>query len=288
MPSCRTCGLSMSETAEFCPTCGARPVGETSAAAYARPPWTSAEMAAPDGFTQSSPTTASTAKPSILPNNNTRLAIAAGVVVLVIVLTAVFMHAILSGARSERYTVAEYNRIKWGLTLAQVEAIIGGPPTTQSQYPDGTASAQWVNPDGSRIWVGIENGVVAIKDTFGPHSKGHMGDSQTTALGVWGLAAVVAAFSAVVFGACLFLAARLLGYSITVTQVIIFAVVCGALRMVPVIGGLLSLFVGVALIERWSDAGWWTSLLIILVAWFIAAIAVIAVLGAGAGLGLAL
>jgi len=37
MPFCGTCGLSMSETAGFCPTCGTRAAGGTSASAVGAP-----------------------------------------------------------------------------------------------------------------------------------------------------------------------------------------------------------------------------------------------------------
>ena len=58
--------------------------------------------------------------------------------------------------------------------------------------------------------------------------------------------------------------------------------------MVPVIGWLLPLFVGAALIERWSSAGWWTAVLIIIVAGFVTGMVTVAVLGLGSGLVLAL
>lgn len=287
MPFCGTCGLSMSETAGFCPTCGTRAAGGTSASAVARPAWAGPEASAPDEWLAPVQlVTAPKAKPrSALDNDLARLAIAGAVAALVIVIAALCVHLIVSGIRSERYSVAKYEQITPGLSLTQVETALGGPPTSQRVLEDGTIAAYWTNSDGSLICVGTDNGVVSWKVAVGPHGKGRLGDSGSIALGAWGLVAVMTVFTAVVSGACLFFCARLFGRYITVSEVVVFCVVTGVLRLIPVVGGLFALLVGVALVQRSSSTGWWTALLIILVAGFATGVVAIAVLGAGAGLG---
>lgn len=287
MPFCDTCGLSMSETAGFCPTCGTRAAGGTSAGIAARPSWASPEEATPpdDWSAPSAPAAPPAAKPSVLHRNTTGLAIAAGVVLLVIVLVAVFMHGVVSGTGSEKYTQNEANQLQTGSSLAQVEALLG-PPTSQMKESDGAMLYEWDNKDHSFVAARFANGAV-ISKTYNDYLV-HLLRSNRFALGVWGMRAVLAAFTTAVFGACLFFATRMFGYSITVTQVVIFAVVTGLVTLVPMIGWLLALVVGASLIERWSSAGWWASLLIILVAGFIAAGVNVAVFGLGSGLGLAL
>ncbi len=149
---------------------------------------------------------------------------------------------------------------------------MGAPPTSHVYPTDGSDSCFWTNPDGSEVWANFTNDTV---DVGASYTASQGATSSRFAIGSAGLLAVLAvfaAFTAVVFGACLFVATKLFGYSIGVNQVILFAVVTGAVRLVPYVGWLLALLVGVALIERWSSAGWWTALLIILVAGFVAGV----------------
>ena len=285
MPFCSTCGLSMSETAQFCPTCGTRAVGESVSATMARPLWAGAEAApSSDGFALS-PIAPPAAKRSAPHGNTTRLAITAAAAILVIVLVAVFAHNIVTGAQGERYTQDKASKVAVGLSLAQVEAIMGAPPTSQVNYTNGAVGYFWKNSDGSMVWVDFRNDA---SDLRGLYLASHQSASPRLAIGAAGLSALMAAFAAVVFGACLFVATKLFGYSITVTQVVVFAIVTGLISVVPYAGGLLALLVGAALIERWSSAGWWTSVLIILAAGFITGVLAAAFVGAGFGLGLAL
>ena len=200
MPSVSaSCGLSMSETAEFCPTCGTRTTGGSASGAGARPLWAAAEAAPPyeppyDYYPSAGPVAAPAAKPSAaLHNDFTRLVIAAAGAVLVIVLVAVFMHVIFSGtATFERYTAAQYDRITKGLTLTQVEAILG-PPTSQSQYQIRTASAVWVNSDGwNSGWVfrtASSPGQIPWgrtgRVTWGSRASGDLGSIALGFFGAW-------------------------------------------------------------------------------------------------------
>lgn len=289
MPFCSTCGLSISETAQFCPTCGTRALGESVPGTVARPLWAAAD-AAPltDGFAPPDPIASTTATRSALHSNSTRIAITAVAAVLVVVLVAVFAHNLVTGSQGERYTEDMARQIHPGLSLTQVEAIMGAPPTSHVYPTDGSDSCFWTNPDGSEVWANFTNDTV---DVGASYTASQGATSSRFAIGSAGLLAVLAVFAvftAVVFGACLFVATKLFGYSIGVNQVILFAVVTGAVRLVPYVGWLLALLVGVALIERWSSAGWWTALLIILVAGFVAGVLTATVVGAGFGLSLAL
>ena len=200
-----------------------------------------------------------------------------------IVLAVVVVHLIVSG--SERYTSQELNRVPMGSSLAQVEAILG-PPTDETQYANGVVAAAWENSDHSYDLVNVRNGVVDLTSYAGPGDV--LVESARARLGVWGLNAALAVLAAVVIGLCLFIAARIFGYSITVTQVAIFAVVTALLRMLPAIGWLLALGAGAALVERWGSAGWWKATLITCVAVVAAGLATLVVFGMGSGLGTAL
>ena len=290
MPLCSTCGLSISETAQFCPTCGTRAAGESAPGVVTRPTWAAADAAPPtDGFAPPDPIAppSTTGQPA-LHRNRTRLAITAAAAVLVVVLVAVFAHDLVTGFQGARYTQDMARQIHPGLSLAQVEAITGGPPTSRvyNRTIPGLGCF-WTNADGSQVWAHFTNNAVDRVD-FYTFTSSRGATSLRFANGTAGLNAVLAVLAAVVFGACLFVATKLFGYSISVNQVILFAVVTGVVRLVPYAGGLLALLVGAALIERWSSAGWWTALLIILAAGFITGVLTAAVVGVGFGLGLGL
>jgi hypothetical protein len=235
-------------------------------------------------------------KASLLQGNATRILIAAVAAALVIVVVALAMHALGAGTSSERYTAAEFRSLPvGGLSLRQLEARLGGPPTKEKQFADGTASAYWVNPDGSYIWIGFDQGLSGPsmgKASAGPHGKGDLEAglvaSASTALGGWGRKALMALLAAVVLGACLFVAAMLFGYSLTGTQTALFAVATGIVGLVPFVGLPLALVVGASIVARWTSASWWMALLIVLLAVFAAALVVGTVFSVGFGLGMAL
>lgn len=62
---------------------------------------------------------------------------------------------LLTGCSGDKYTYEEYYQIEDGMTLEQVEDILGGKgeaqPQTDFELEDGTVEYRWINPDGSFI-----------------------------------------------------------------------------------------------------------------------------------------
>ena len=150
MPSCSTCGLSVSETAAFCPICGTpmgRPAsrpGTPSPSPAARPAeWPTPPQAQP--LRRPAPTTLGEA---IWAH---RLALGILVAIAIIVVGG---FTLLRFVEPRPYTMAKFDQIHRGMTLDQVEAVLGTPTKlhtfTNTKY---AFFRDWDNPDGSGIEV---------------------------------------------------------------------------------------------------------------------------------------
>ena len=68
---------------------------------------------------------------------------------------------------SVEVTLSEYNEIKLGMSLDEVEAIIGGGPTRSASatgpYANTGTAYQWVNLDGSAALITFEDDQVVLK-----------------------------------------------------------------------------------------------------------------------------
>jgi hypothetical protein len=68
---------------------------------------------------------------------------------------------------SVEVTLSEYNEIQVGMSLDQVEAIIGGGPTRSASatgpYANTGTAYQWVNLDGSAALITFEDDRVVLK-----------------------------------------------------------------------------------------------------------------------------
>jgi hypothetical protein len=67
------------------------------------------------------------------------------------------------------------------------------------------------------------------------------------------------------FVGCLYVATQLVGYKITVKQIIAIAVICSVVGLVPVIGWLLAAAVGFGMLMSFTSAEWVDTLIIIVV-----------------------
>ena len=250
----------MSETAAFCATCGTL-VSADSTAHAERPPAPAAASPTPPPLYWSEPgdhddLEAAPGQKSKWLSRRTLL-IAAGIVLLVI-LGAVFVHVSFPGApKSERYTVAEYNRLGEGQSLTQVETILGGPPTKQTQFADGGIVARWTNSDGSYVETGFTNGLLDGRFTAGPHGRGHLGDSGWLELP--SSRPMIILISCLLSLLCLYVAALVVGCPLSIIQVLVIAAICGVaayvcslMGLAPLIGLLASLVALFTLIQAWT------------------------------------
>jgi hypothetical protein len=67
---------------------------------------------------------------------------------------------------SPKVTLAKFNQVRDGMTLREVEAILG-PGHAPNNVVEGSGSYTWRNQDGSSMNVGIHKGRVIGKDQWG-------------------------------------------------------------------------------------------------------------------------
>ena len=91
-------------------------------------------------------------------------------------------------------------------------------------------------------------------------------------------------FNFVTMGVCLYLATLLVGYNITVKEILAIAVICSAVRAIPYVGWVLSFGLGFTLLMKWTDAEWVDTVVILVIAGVLGVLVAIP-FGLGIGLG---
>lgn len=165
----------VSETGTHCPTCG-EPTG-VAAAPQEAPPGPSQPPTAGPQLPSANPS-ASPAAPvsgagpapaSVKPVN-----IGLGVLVALVLIISgswYFLNrqTIVTPSGQQKYTMAQFNQVQNGMTLQQVEGILGpGTPSVQGETA-GISGAiyEWQNDDGSNMNVQFQNGLVIMKAQAG-------------------------------------------------------------------------------------------------------------------------
>jgi hypothetical protein len=274
---CRTCGLSMSDAATFCPTCGTRVLADAAVAAEhlpeapasawaagddqpAPPAWSQGPAGyrpVPDYAAPAAPVAGAPAGPSktvSLVNKHGLLLIVAalvGAVALLAVIVGIGLRH--SVATSDSITLSDYSSIQTGMDLSAVDAYLGGTPT--SQTPDaslvGGVDYRWENRDHSSVTVVVVNGRVAAKSESGlkPARLG-VNRSFFAMLSLAGLLMSLVWFLCMTV--CLYLATLVVDCSLTPVQVLAISAICAAITMFMPMGFLVALVVAFVLIMKWG------------------------------------
>ncbi len=156
------------------------------------------------------------------------------------------------------------------------------PPAAAAAMPRGPAPrpaplmTRLADPN-ARIWLIVAAVMVVLACVV------IVGTGHTIALSL--VIFTVVDFACMV--ACLYVATLLVGYKITVKQIIAVAVICSIIGTVPLIGWLLALVVGFSLLMSFTGAEW-VDTVIILVVNFVLRVALMFVLLAVFGLQFAL
>jgi hypothetical protein len=195
MAVCRTCGLSITETATFCTVCGTPAQSDATPAGAPRPAWS----------TDPGP-----------------------------------------AAYQSSYEPSAY----------QPAAYPAGPTAGAASRAQGptSLSARLADPD-ARIWLIVAAAMVVLAAIV-MVGTGHGFEMSL-------LVFMLVDFAC--FVGCLYVATLLVGYRITVKQIIAIAVICSIIGLVPVIGWLLALGVGFAMLMSFTSAEWVDTLIIIIV-----------------------
>jgi hypothetical protein len=69
-------------------------------------------------------------------------------------------------------TMAGYDRLRFGMTIQQVTAILGAPGVERSSSANGNilesvSLVSWSNPDGSNLLLTFQGGVLVSKSQYG-------------------------------------------------------------------------------------------------------------------------
>jgi hypothetical protein len=283
MATCPTCGLSLSEAATFCPTCGTRAGAAAPAASVAAP---AASVAAPAASAASAPAppayyapSSSYQEPQLRPPRQlTRgerfkdwllsgprpfallvIGFVCFMVVLGLVQGMLFGNMVNSLVDSTRITLQDYRQLHVGQTYAQVEAILDHSQASSSGPTTVSTTVHRLNPDGSSVDLTFSNGTLQSFSQSGlteGRSSGLFALSSGAALLV--VAIVNAVVTTVAWFFCLFVMVHWRGYQITIKQLVVMAVtvaVVGAVGswLLGILGILLTLGVAFGFLLAWTD-----------------------------------
>jgi hypothetical protein len=245
---CRTCGLSMSDTAAFCPTCG------TKVLSGAAPPAGPITEAAPP---VTSPPLGGPSKTASFVNKNGLWLIVAAVVsaaLLLAVIVGVGMrHSVTT--TSDVISLSDYSSVENGMSLSTVDSYLGGTP--KSQTPDasivGGVDYRWENRDGSSVTVVIVNDRVVGKSESGLEAP-RLGVNRSifAMLSLFGLVMGVVWFLCMTV--CLYLATLVVDCTLTPLQVLAISGICAAITMLVPLGLFVAPVVAFVLLMKWGGA----------------------------------